>query len=95
MAAIIRHVNPSKLSSIPSLWKTITSTTTSSSPSLSPSSNLRSKSIQWVFLGCPGVGKGTYASRLSNLLGVPHIATGDLVRHELSSNGPLSHQLKL
>ncbi|KAJ0450009.1 putative adenylate kinase [Helianthus annuus] len=30
-------------------------------------------SFQWVFLGCPGVGKGTYASRLSNLLGVPHI----------------------
>ncbi|KAJ8766007.1 hypothetical protein K2173_020523 [Erythroxylum novogranatense] len=50
--------------------------------------------IQWVFLGCPGVGKGTYASRLSNLLGVPHIATGDLVREELSSSGPLSSQLK-
>ncbi|MCI15447.1 adenylate kinase, partial [Trifolium medium] len=34
--------------------------------------------VRWVFLGCPGVGKGTYASRLSSLLGVPHIATGDL-----------------
>ncbi|XP_076889262.1 adenylate kinase 1, chloroplastic-like [Bidens hawaiensis] len=52
-----------------------------------------SRSFQWVFLGCPGVGKGTYASRLSDLLGVPHIATGDLVRHELSSSGPLSRQL--
>jgi len=51
------------------------------------------RNIQWVFLGCPGVGKGTYASRLCNLLGVPHIATGDLVRHELSSNGPLSSQV--
>ncbi|KAJ0744568.1 putative adenylate kinase [Helianthus annuus] len=50
-------------------------------------------SFQWVFLGCPGVGKGTYASRLSNLLGVPHIATGDLVREELSSSRPLSHQV--
>ncbi|KAG4970493.1 hypothetical protein AAZX31_13G119200 [Glycine max] len=49
--------------------------------------------VQWVFLGCPGVGKGTYASRLSNLLGVPHIATGDLVRDELTSSGPLSSQL--
>ncbi|XP_011006606.1 PREDICTED: adenylate kinase 1, chloroplastic-like [Populus euphratica] len=50
--------------------------------------------IQWVFLGCPGVGKGTYASRLSNFLGVPHIATGDLVREELNSSGPLASQLK-
>ncbi|KAI5009722.1 probable adenylate kinase 6, chloroplastic [Hordeum vulgare subsp. vulgare] len=49
--------------------------------------------VQWVFLGCPGVGKGTYAGRLSRLLGVPHIATGDLVRHELASSGPLSKQL--
>nr|CAD1835263.1 unnamed protein product [Ananas comosus var. bracteatus] len=46
------------------------------------------RSVQWVFLGCPGVGKGTYASRLSQLLGVPHIATGDLVREELASSGP-------
>ncbi|KAK3407080.1 adenylate kinase 1, chloroplastic [Eucalyptus grandis] len=52
------------------------------------------RNVQWVFLGCPGVGKGTYASRLSVLLGVPHIATGDLVREELSSSGPLSLQLK-
>ena len=49
--------------------------------------------VQWVFLGCPGVGKGTYASRLSKLLRVPHIATGDLVRDELSSSGPLSSQV--
>ncbi|XP_010253459.1 PREDICTED: probable adenylate kinase 1, chloroplastic [Nelumbo nucifera] len=53
----------------------------------------KDRNVQWVFLGCPGVGKGTYASRLSNLLGVPHIATGDLVREELSSSGPLSQQL--
>lgn len=53
----------------------------------------KGKHVQWVFLGCPGVGKGTYASRLSNLLGVPHIATGDLVREELASSGPLSSQV--
>ncbi|OVA09943.1 Adenylate kinase [Macleaya cordata] len=53
----------------------------------------KNRNVQWVFLGCPGVGKGTYAGRLSNLLGVPHIATGDLVREELSSCGPLSQQL--
>ncbi|KAF8660384.1 hypothetical protein HU200_057966 [Digitaria exilis] len=44
--------------------------------------------------GCPGVGKGTYASRLSQLLDVPHIATGDLVRDALASPGPLSKQGK-
>ncbi|XP_062227087.1 probable adenylate kinase 6, chloroplastic isoform X1 [Phragmites australis] len=49
--------------------------------------------VQWVFLGCPGVGKGTYASRLSQLLSVPHIATGDLVRDALASPNPLSKQL--
>ncbi|KAL1313671.1 hypothetical protein HN51_040264 [Arachis hypogaea] len=53
----------------------------------------KDRNVQWVFLGCPGVGKGTYASRLCNLIGVPHIATGDLVRHELASKGPLSSQL--
>ncbi|KAJ4719760.1 adenylate kinase [Melia azedarach] len=53
----------------------------------------KDRHVQWVFLGCPGVGKGTYASRLSNLLGVPHIATGDLVREELASSGPLASQL--
>ncbi|XP_078151193.1 putative adenylate kinase 6, chloroplastic [Carex rostrata] len=54
---------------------------------------LGTRSVQWVFLGCPGVGKGTYASRLSNLLGVPHISTGDLVRDELASSGSLTKKL--
>ncbi|XP_051113870.1 adenylate kinase [Andrographis paniculata] len=53
----------------------------------------KGRSVQWVFLGSPGVGKGTYASRLSTLLGVPHIATGDLVREELATSSPLSKQL--
>lgn len=53
----------------------------------------KARNVQWVFLGCPGVGKGTYASRLSNLLGVPHISTGDLLRDELSSQGPLSSEV--
>ncbi|XP_051120134.1 probable adenylate kinase 6, chloroplastic [Andrographis paniculata] len=57
------------------------------------SSKEKGRNIQWVFLGCPGVGKGTYAARLSRLLGVPHIATGDLVRQELSSRRPLASQL--
>lgn len=58
-----------------------------------PRKDPKDRNVQWVFLGCPGVGKGTYASRLSNLLGVPHIATGDLVREELASSGPLAQQV--
>ncbi|XP_074563369.1 putative adenylate kinase 6, chloroplastic [Curcuma longa] len=61
--------------------------------SSSSSSDPGLRSVQWVFLGCPGVGKGTYASRLARLVSVPHIATGDLVRDELASSGPLSKQL--
>ncbi|MCO5594917.1 hypothetical protein L7F22_048952 [Adiantum nelumboides] len=49
---------------------------------------------QWIFLGCPGVGKGTYASRLAKFLGVPHIAMGDIVRQELSEPTPSGLKLK-
>jgi len=35
--------------------------------------------------GPPGSGKGTYASRLSGELGIPHISTGDLVRDEIKN----------
>lgn len=52
------------------------------------------RNVRWIFLGCPGVGKGTYASRLSKLLGIPHIATGDLVREELTESGPSANELE-
>jgi hypothetical protein len=51
------------------------------------------RGVQWVFLGCPGVGKGTYASRLAKLLQVPHIAMGDLVRQELSQTSSMAKQV--
>ena len=35
--------------------------------------------------GPPGSGKGTYASRLSAELSVPHISTGDLVREAIGN----------
>ncbi|PNH03489.1 Adenylate kinase, chloroplastic [Tetrabaena socialis] len=49
-----------------------------------------SPSINWVFLGPPGVGKGTYASRVAKAFGVPHIATGDLIRAEIMNVGPVT-----
>lgn len=51
--------------------------------------------IKWVFLGPPGVGKGTYASRVANTLGVAHIAAGDLVRAEIKSGSELGQQVSV
>jgi adenylate kinase len=38
-----------------------------------------------VFLGPPGSGKGTYASRSAPQLGIPHISTGDLLREAVAN----------
>ena len=42
-----------------------------------------------ILFGPPGVGKGTQAQRLSAALGIPHIATGDMLRAAVQSNTPL------
>lgn len=47
----------------------------------------------WVFLGPPGVGKGTYASRVADALGLAHIAAGDLVREEIKQQTDLGQQV--
>jgi adenylate kinase len=39
-----------------------------------------------VFLGAPGAGKGTQASRVAKKLKMAHIATGDLFRQALEKN---------
>ena len=36
--------------------------------------------MRLAILGPPGAGKGTQAPQLARHLGVPHIATGDLLR---------------
>jgi hypothetical protein len=50
--------------------------------------------LTWVFLGAPGVGKGTYASRVAKLMGVPHVSAGDLVRDEIKAATPLAAQAR-
>lgn len=50
--------------------------------------------LRWVFLGPPGVGKGTYASRIAAALNVAHIAAGDLVRAEIKSGSTLGQQMQ-
>ncbi|KAK4432416.1 adenylate kinase [Sesamum alatum] len=98
MAAVTRLFRSSSSSSSSAMFCIRRSLSTAAATELKsqicpPRVDPKGRNVQWVFLGCPGVGKGTYASRLSALLGVPHIATGDLVREELSSSGPLSKQL--
>ena len=49
---------------------------------------------RWVFLGPPGVGKGTYAARVAEHVGIPHIAAGDLVRAEIKAGTAMGKQMK-
>lgn len=48
----------------------------------------------WVFLGPPGVGKGTYSKRVAEALGMSHIAAGDLVRDEIKSGSTLGARMQ-
>ncbi len=47
-----------------------------------------------ILLGPPGAGKGTYASRLSATLTVPHISTGDMVREEIGAQTLLGKEIR-
>ncbi|MBC8500256.1 MAG: adenylate kinase [Nanoarchaeota archaeon] len=46
-----------------------------------------------LFLGSPGVGKGTYAQVLTEVLEIPHISTGDLLREEAKRDTPLGREI--
>ena len=45
-----------------------------------------------MFLGAPGVGKGTYAGRIAPKLQIPTISTGDLIRAEIKTQSELGKQ---
>lgn len=47
-----------------------------------------------VFLGPPGVGKGTQAAKLAAELKLPHVSTGDLFRDHLKRQTPLGLKAK-
>lgn len=48
-----------------------------------------------VLLGPPGSGKGTQAKRLVEVLGTPHVSSGDLFRHHLSRKTELGQMAKM
>jgi len=50
--------------------------------------------IRIVLLGPPGSGKGTQASALQKRRGIPHIASGDLLRANVRDNTELGRQAK-
>ena len=45
--------------------------------------------MRFIFLGAPGVGKGTQAAVLSRKYRIPHIATGNLLRWAVSEKTPV------
>ena len=45
--------------------------------------------MRLVFLGAPGVGKGTQAEMVSAQLAIPKISTGDLLRTGVAQKTPL------
>ena len=47
-----------------------------------------------IFLGPPGSGKGTIASKITNELNIPHISTGDLFRAAIKAENELGLKIK-
>ncbi|RLJ01067.1 MAG: adenylate kinase [Candidatus Aenigmatarchaeota archaeon] len=50
--------------------------------------------MKLLFLGSPGVGKGTYAQVITEALNIPHISTGDLLRNETQKDTGLGKKIE-
>lgn len=57
---------------------------------------IRSKGefVNLIMFGPPGGGKGTYSSRIGEKYGIPHVATGDIFRGEVSEDSELGKKVK-
>lgn len=50
--------------------------------------------MRLLFIGPPGAGKGTQATRVAERLGVPHISTGEMFRHHVSESTDLGRKVE-
>jgi adenylate kinase len=50
--------------------------------------------MRLILMGPPGVGKGTQAQHLKELLGIPHVSTGDLLRGAVQEGTPLGREAR-
>jgi adenylate kinase len=46
-----------------------------------------------ILLGAPGAGKGTQAGKISRKFNIPHISTGDILRHEIKNGTELGEKI--
>ena len=50
--------------------------------------------MKLLFIGPPGAGKGTQAGLVAKRLGIPHVSTGEMFRHHVSTGSDLGHEVK-
>jgi adenylate kinase len=49
--------------------------------------------MRLILLGAPGAGKGTQGVRLADHYGVPHVASGDILRQHVAEQTPLGQRV--
>lgn len=50
--------------------------------------------VNLIFLGPPGAGKGTYAKYVASKYGIPHISTGDIFREAITNGTELGKKVQ-
>ena len=50
--------------------------------------------MKLLFIGPPGAGKGTQAGLVAARLGIPHVSTGEMFRHHVSTGTELGRKVK-
>jgi len=55
---------------------------------------LQKEKMNIILLGGPGVGKGTYATKLKKIYNIPHISPGELFRQHMKNQTDIGKQIK-